>query len=114
MKTACKKKLLHSLLILAIGLMPVAVLSMDDMHHMNPLSAGSTDCEQMAMATDPSCDHESCVSMGHVCGANSATGFITESLLGDINPLPETVKHSQGDIRYRLRLKDSIYRPPIA
>ena len=112
--TACKRKLLHYLLILSLGLMPATVLAMDEMQHMDTMSTGSTNCEQMTKLANFSCGHESCMSMAHVCGANFSSGFIPASFLGDSNRLRHPVNYLPDEIRYRSRLDDSIYRPPIA
>jgi hypothetical protein len=110
----CKRKLIHYLLILSIGLMPAFVLASNEMHHMDSMSTSPFDCDSMIKAFDLSCENQSCSSMTNACGANSGTGFIPINISGEYNQLPRPINQPPDKIGYRSRLAHSIYRPPIA
>jgi len=109
----CKRKLIHYLLILSIGLMPAFVLASNEMHHMDSMST-TFDCDSKIKAADLSCENQSCLSTTHACGANSGIGFIPINISGEFNQLPRRINHPPDKINYRSRLAHSIYRPPIA
>jgi hypothetical protein len=110
----CKRKLIHYLLILSIGLMPAFVLASNEMHHMDSMSTSPFDCDSMIKAPDLSCENQSCLSTTHACGANSGIGFIPINISGEFNLLPRSIKNPPDKVSYRSRLAHSIYRPPIA
>jgi hypothetical protein len=109
-----KRKLIHYLLILSIGLMPAFVLASNEMHHMDSMSTSPFDCDSMIKALDLSCENQSCSSIANACGANLGIGFIPVNISGEFNQLPRLINYPPDTISYRSRLAHSIYRPPIA
>ena len=111
---ARNRKLIHCLLILSIGFMPVFGLGAADMQHLDHASTGCFDCDPTEMAVDLSCDSEGCLTAAHTCGANFSTGFIPENTGSINNQLSRLVNKLSVESIFRSHLAESIYRPPIS
>ena len=109
-----RRKLIHYLLILSIGLLPAAIIAADEVQHTDAMSTGSVDCDPAKKAVDPSCDNESCLFVAHGCGANSGAVFIASNLFGEVNHFSRFIKHPLDKVGFWSRRAESIYRPPIA
>lgn len=109
-----RRKLIHYLLILSIGLLPAAVIAADEVQHTDAMSTSSVGCDPAKKAVDLSCDNESCLLVAHCCGANSGAVFVASNLFGELNQFSRFTKHPLHKVGFRSRRAESIYRPPIA
>ena len=109
-----RRKLIHCLLILSIGLLPASIMAADEVQHTVDMSTGSFDCDSAKKAVDPSCDNESCLLVAHGCAANSGAVFIALNLFGELDQFSRFIKHPLEKVGFRSRRAESIYRPPIA
>jgi len=114
MLMARNRKLIHCLMILCIGLMPVFSLSASELQHVDHASSGCLDCNPIEMAIDLSCGGEDCVPSAHACGANFCAGFVPENAVSAISQSVRLINSPPVETSFRSHLAESIYRPPIS
>ena len=108
------RKLIHCLLVLCIGLMPAYGLGASESQHVDHAPSDCLDCNPAETASGHICEDESCVQAAHTCGSIFYAGFVPENLANTNSQSVRLVNSLTGETRFRSRLAESIYRPPIS
>ena len=111
---AIKKYLIHCLLALCIGLLPVLNASAMSVDHSGTMPMDCADCGPVEMSNDSPCKNHDCNSNPESCGSHNSVNYLPPSPLVESLPGRQINGLSRYDPDYRPGVSDRIYRPPIA
>ena len=111
---AIKKYLIHCMLALCIGLLPVLNASAMSVEHSDSMLMDCIDCDPVEMDFDSHCKNQDCNSITQSCGSHTSANYLPPSPLVEHVPEVQINGLSRYDSDYRPGVNDTIYRPPIA
>ncbi len=106
--------LIHYLLVICIGLMPLVGSGAEAGGHADHVTTGLVDCHSAERLHDPVCDSENCQPAAHACAAYFCAGFIPENTLHAGGRKPGTSGFIPAAVAFNSYPAGSIYRPPIS
>jgi len=109
-----KKYLIHCLLALCIGLLPVLNASAMSVEHPACMPMDCFDCDPVELELDGSCENQDCNSITQSCGSHTSANYLPASSLVEYVPFEHINALSRYDSDYRQYVTDQIYRPPIS
>ena len=111
---AVKKHLLHLMLVLSIGLLPMLNVSAMSMEHAASAPMDCIDCDRVKAGLDGSCLQMDCSSVSQSCGSHTSATYLPVSSLVEVIPFIQIDDAGRITPDYRQNLIDPIFRPPIA
>ena len=111
---AIKNHLIHCLLALCIGLLPVLNASAMSIEHSVSMTMDCIDCDPAEMNHDSPCKNQDCNSITLSCGSHASANYLPPSPLVENVPEMQINGLSRYNPDYRPGVNDTIYRPPIA
>jgi len=111
---AIKKYLIHCMLAICIGLLPVLNASAMSVEHSDSMTMDCIDCDPVEMNHDSPCKSQDCNSITQSCGSHTSANYLPPSPLVEHVPEVQINSLSRYDSDYRQGVTDQIYRPPIA
>ena len=110
---AIKRKAIHWLLVLCIGLLPALNAGAMSHEHAPAAPLDCVDCDPAGSHHDKSCQERSCASITQHCQANSGLGCLpVVTAFPDASPR-QTGNPGRTDALEPQDITESIYRPPI-
>lgn len=111
---AIKKYLIHCMLALCIGLLPVLNAGAMNVEYSDTMLMDCIDCDPAEMNHDSSCKNQDCNSVTQSCGSHTSANYLPPSPLVDNIPEVQINGPGQYNPDYQPGVNDTIYRPPIA
>lgn len=109
-----KKHLIHCLLAVCIGLLPMLSAGAMSVEHMDSVAMDCPDCAPVERHLDSGCEDHECSYVGQHCGYHTCASYLHVSPLVENIPVTQVNDLPRYDSSYRQAITDQIYRPPIA
>lgn len=111
---AIKKHLIHCLLALCVGLLPVLNANAMSVEHSASGPMDCLDCDPVEMNMDKFCGDQECDSLTQSCASHTCVIYLPTSASFENVYIAQSGDPKRYVSDYRRRATDPIYRPPIA